>query len=81
MQACNSSFSSQVDRSAKVATIRSCSRCRTLLPAPRDVLGDQTYESLAQRGETMTTAVMVAYVSDQIDQPEQNWKCLERDDI
>ena len=24
----------------------------------RDVLGDQTYESLARKGETMTTAVM-----------------------
>jgi hypothetical protein len=34
----------------------------------RDVLGDQTYESLARRGETMTTAAMVAYAYDQIDQ-------------
>jgi predicted ATPase/class 3 adenylate cyclase len=34
----------------------------------RDVLGDQTYESLARKGETMTTAVMVAYAYDQIDQ-------------
>ena len=25
----------------------------------RDVLGDQTYESLARKGETMTTAAMV----------------------
>jgi len=33
----------------------------------RDVLGDQTYESLARKGETMTTAAM-AYAYDQIDQ-------------
>jgi predicted ATPase len=34
----------------------------------RDVLGDATYESLARKGETMTTATMVAYAYDQIDQ-------------
>jgi hypothetical protein len=34
----------------------------------RDVLGNQTYESLARRGETMTTAAMVTYAYDQIDQ-------------
>jgi class 3 adenylate cyclase len=34
----------------------------------RDVLGDATYESLARKGETMTTAEMVAYAYDQIDQ-------------
>ncbi|OBH40492.1 ATP-binding protein [Mycobacterium mantenii] len=34
----------------------------------RDVLGDQTYESLARQGETMTPADMVAYAYDQIDQ-------------
>ncbi len=34
----------------------------------REVLGDQTYESLARRGETMTTAAMVTYAYDQIDQ-------------
>ena len=33
-----------------------------------DVLGDQTYESLARQGETMTTAAMVTYAFDQIDQ-------------
>jgi hypothetical protein len=32
------------------------------------VLGDQTYEPLAHKGETMTTAVMVTYAYDQIDQ-------------
>ena len=34
----------------------------------REVLGDQTYESLARKGETMTTAAMATYVYDQIDQ-------------
>ncbi len=34
----------------------------------RKVLGDETYESLARKGETMTTAEMVTYAYDQIDQ-------------
>jgi predicted ATPase len=34
----------------------------------RDVLGDQAYESLAHRGETMTIAAMATYAYDQIDQ-------------
>jgi predicted ATPase/class 3 adenylate cyclase len=34
----------------------------------REVLGDQTYEALARKGETMTTAAMVTYAYDQIDQ-------------
>jgi len=34
----------------------------------RDVLGDQTYESLARKGEVMTTAAMATYAYDQIDQ-------------
>lgn len=34
----------------------------------RDVLGDQTYESLAHKRETMTTAAMASYAYDQIDQ-------------
>ncbi|HEY6645593.1 MAG TPA: NB-ARC domain-containing protein [Mycobacterium sp.] len=34
----------------------------------REVLGDQTYESLARKGETMTAAEIVAYAYDQIDQ-------------
>jgi hypothetical protein len=33
----------------------------------RDVLGDQTYESLARDGATMTTASMATYAYDQID--------------
>jgi hypothetical protein len=34
----------------------------------REVLGDQTYESLARKGEAMTTSAMVTYAYDQIDQ-------------
>ena len=37
-------------------------------PHLRDVLGDQTYESLAHKGETMTTAEMATYAYVQIDQ-------------
>jgi hypothetical protein len=33
-----------------------------------DVLGDQTYESLARKGETMTTATIATFAYDQIDQ-------------
>ena len=33
-----------------------------------DVLGDDTYESLARAGATMTTATMATYAFDQIDQ-------------
>jgi hypothetical protein len=34
----------------------------------REVLGDQTYESFARKGGTMTTAEMATYAYDQIDQ-------------
>ena len=34
----------------------------------REVLGGATYESLARKGETMTTTAMVTYAYDQIDQ-------------
>jgi hypothetical protein len=34
----------------------------------REVLGDQTYKSLARKGETMTSAAMATYAYDQIDQ-------------
>jgi predicted ATPase len=40
----------------------------TVITHLRDVLGEQTYESLARKGETMTTAAMVTYAYDQIDQ-------------
>jgi hypothetical protein len=34
----------------------------------REVLGDETYKSLAVQGEAMTTAEVAAYAYDQIDQ-------------
>lgn len=34
----------------------------------RDVLGDQTYESLAHQGAALTTEAMATYANDQIDQ-------------
>jgi predicted ATPase len=41
---------------------------RTAKAHLRTVLGDQDYESLARKGETMSTAEIAAYVYDQIDQ-------------
>ena len=41
---------------------------KTAIAHQREVLGDQTYESLARKGETMTTAEMATYAYDQIDQ-------------
>jgi hypothetical protein len=35
--------------------------------SPARSLGDQTYESLPRKGETMTTAAMATYAYDQID--------------
>jgi hypothetical protein len=40
----------------------------TVIAHLRDVLGDQTYESLARKGGMMTTAAMATYAYDQIDQ-------------
>ena len=40
----------------------------TLIAHLPEVLGEETYDSLARKGETMTTAAMVAYAYDQIDQ-------------
>jgi hypothetical protein len=42
----------------------------------REVLGDQTYESLARKGETMTTAAIVTYAYDQIDQARTELKAV-----
>ena len=47
---------------------RATPELNTAIAHLRDVLGDQTYESLARKGETMTTADMVTYAYDQIDQ-------------
>jgi predicted ATPase len=40
----------------------------TVIAHLRDVLDQQTYESLARKGETMPTAAMASYAYDQIDQ-------------
>jgi hypothetical protein len=45
-----------------------CSELSTAITHLRDVLGDETYESLARKGEAMTTAEMATYGYDQIDQ-------------
>ena len=45
----------------------------------RDVLGDQTYESLAHKGETTTTAAMVTYALDQIDQARTELDAVSKD--
>jgi hypothetical protein len=44
------------------------SELSTAITHLRDVLDDTTYESLARKGETMTTAEIVTYAYDQIDQ-------------
>jgi predicted ATPase/class 3 adenylate cyclase len=49
-------------------TARSFPELSATIAHLRDVLGDQTYESLAHKGETMTTAAMVTYAYAQIDQ-------------
>jgi hypothetical protein len=38
----------------------------------RNILGEQTYEALARKGETTTTASMVSYDYDQSTRLEQN---------
>jgi hypothetical protein len=40
----------------------------------REALNEETYESLARKGETMTTAAMVTYAYDQIDQARTELK-------
>jgi len=37
----------------------------------REVLGDKTYELLAQKGQAMTAAAMAAYAYDQIEKARQ----------
>jgi tetratricopeptide (TPR) repeat protein len=49
-------------------TARGLPQFNTAITHLRDVLGDPVYESLARKGETMTTAAMVTYAYDQIDQ-------------
>jgi len=51
-----------------VAALPAMAEFGTAMAHLRNVLGDQTYESLARKGESMTTAAMVTYAYDQIDQ-------------
>jgi hypothetical protein len=44
----------------------------------RDVLGEATYESLARKGETMTTAAIATYAYDQIDQARTELKAVSK---
>jgi predicted ATPase len=51
-----------------VSPLTAVAEFNTAIAHLRDVLGEATYESLALKGETMTTAAMVTYAYDQIDQ-------------
>ncbi len=51
-----------------VSPLTAVAEFNTAIAHLRDVLGEATYESLARKGETMTTAEMVTYAYDQIDQ-------------
>jgi hypothetical protein len=42
----------------------------------REVRGDQTYESIARKGETMSATAMVTYAYDQIDQARAQLKAV-----
>jgi hypothetical protein len=51
-----------------VAALPAMAEFRTAIAHLGNALGEATYESLARKGETMTTAEMVTYAYDQIDQ-------------
>ena len=51
-----------------VAALPAMAEFRIAIAHLGNVLGEATYESLARKGETMTTAAMVNYAYDQIDQ-------------
>ena len=53
---------------ARTMSAQTIPELTTTIAHLRDVLGDHAYESLAREGEAMTTAAMVAYAYDQIDQ-------------
>jgi len=58
-----------------------CPEITTAIAHLPSVLGDQTYESLARKGEAMSTAAMVSYVYDQIDQPRAALNAVSKDHI
>jgi hypothetical protein len=49
-------------------TLASYPQLKTAIAHLRDVLGDETYQSLARKGEAMTIAAAANYAYDQIDQ-------------
>ena len=57
-----------------VAALRIRVAVREVAIVAREVVGDQTYESLARKDETITTAAMVTYTYDQIDQARAELK-------
>jgi hypothetical protein len=73
----------RADSAARKRTVRSPSHAGNITSSEgpitaiadlRDVLGDQTYESLARKGETMTIAAMATYAYDQIDRARTELK-------
>jgi hypothetical protein len=54
--------------SSPLAALAVMAEFGTAIAHLRNVLGEATYESLARKGETMTTAEIVTYAYDQIDQ-------------
>ena len=57
-----------IDSDGPIAALPDMAEFRAAIAHLREVLGDPAYESLARKGETMTTAAMVTYAYDQIDQ-------------
>jgi predicted ATPase/class 3 adenylate cyclase len=61
-----------------VAALPAMAEFTTAIAHLRDVLGEATYESLARKGETMTTAAMATYAYDQIDQARTELEALSK---
>ena len=74
-----------MSQATTIARLRRESRnepCRpeasTAITHLRDVLGEKTYETLARKGETMTTADMVTYAYGQIDEARAELKAVSK---
>jgi hypothetical protein len=61
-----------------VAALPAMAEFRTAIAHLRNLLGEASYESLARKGETMTTAEMVTYAYDQIDQARTELNAVSR---
>jgi hypothetical protein len=61
---------------ASAFTLASYPKLNTTIAHLRDVLGDQTYESLARTGQVMTIAAMASYAYDQIDRVRAELKAV-----